>query len=148
MKDLNELERYRNKILLVGKHTYMTEGGYAYVAKKDEGNVLQIFAIKTGEISEDSIHHVSMPTAEQYANALLNYILDDNSTNESKKGIYNLGVGDIYMEFLDTVADLKFGRTSKERIITKFGLDKDDKVLSKLTSKVIESFSKTEVVAK
>lgn len=148
MKDLNELEKLSGKILLVGKHTYIANEGHAYVAKKGEENALQIFSIKTGKLGEDSVHHVSTPTAEQYTNALLNYILDDNSTNESKKGIYNLGVGDIYMEFLDTVADLKFGRTSKERIITKFGLNKNDKVLAKLTNKVFESFNKTEDVAK
>ena len=149
MKDLNVLESLKSKILNVDSHTYVLYGDCAYIASKSESGKFGIFGINSKKMyTKEAIHFVKEPTKEQYANALLNYILDDNATNESKKGIYNLSISDLYFEFLDTETDLKFGRTSAERITTRFGLNKNDEVLADLTKKVVASYNKEEVVNK
>ena len=149
MKDVNVLEQLRSKILKVGTHTYILNGECAYVTSKSESGKFGIFEINSKAMdTENAIHFVKEPTKEQYANALLNYIIDDNATNESKKGIYNLSVADLYYEFLDTETDLRFGRTSAERITTRFGLNKNDEVLADLTKKVVASYNKEEVASK
>ena len=140
MKDLNELEKIRNEVLAVGSHRYFKNtNGCVYVASLSANSgKLHIFEINPNLLdTEDAIHHVQSPNAEQYNNALLNFIIEDNATNEFKRGIYNLSISELRNEFFLKMMDVKRGKAESEDLIKFFALDKQDKLVKSLTEKVV-----------
>ena len=140
MKDLNELSQIKSEILAVGSHRYFKNtNGCAYVASLSANSgKLHIFEINPNLLdTEDAIHHVQSPNAEQYKNALLNYIVEDNATNEFKKGIYNLSIAEIRNEFVLKMMDVARGKAKSVDLIKFFALNKQDKLVKSLTEKVV-----------
>lgn len=139
MKDINILERLAKETMIVGKHIYIKEDECVYVAKRDNAGELKIFQI-TKESLEKNVHLVKEPTQEQYENALLNYILDDDRNNPAKRGIYSMGVGKLYYEFLDALSDIKFGKIEDVDLINRFALNNEDVVLNKLAKTIVDGY--------
>ena len=141
MKDLNILEQLKEDVLIVGRHIYIKEGDCAYVAKPNATGELNIFEINK-ESLERSVHPVKNPTLEQKENALLNHILDDNKNNPSKRGIYSIGIGKLYYEYLDAISDVKYERIDDTDLINRFALNADDLVVKNLAKSIIEGYTK------
>ena len=139
MKDINILEQLKEDTLIVGKHIYIKEDECVYVVKPNQSGKLNIFEIN-GKSLEKSVHPVKNPTQEQYENALLNYILDDNRNNPSKKGIYSIGIGKLYYEFLDAISDVKYGKMQDVDLINRFALNKEDATLNKLAKNIVDGY--------
>ena len=140
MKDLNELEALRGKIFKVNSHSYfLSKSGCAYVASiSATSGKLHIFEINPELVdTKDGIHSVQNPTASQYNNALLNYIVEDNATNRFKRGLYNLSVAELRNEFALKMMDVERNKAKSEDLIRFFALDKEDILVKKLTEKVV-----------
>ena len=117
MKDINILEgSLKNVFVVVGGHTYAKEDDIVYLAKPNDKGTLEIFAVNPEMPIEKSVNVVKQPTKEQYENALLNLIIDDNRQNPSKRGLYSLGLGEIYYEYLDSLSSIKYGRDNGEKL--------------------------------
>lgn len=139
MKDINILEQLKNETLIVGKHIYIKEDECVYVMKPNTNGELNIFEIN-GENLEKSVHPIKEPTQEQYENALLNYILDDNRNNPSKRGIYSIGIGKLYYEFLDAISDVKYGKIIDVDLVNRFALNREDSSLNKLAKVIVDGY--------
>ena len=139
MKDVNILDKLAKDTMIVGKHIYIKNDDCAYVAKPDTTGQLKIFQI-TNETIDKNIHLVKEPTQGQYENALLNYILDDDRNNPSKRGIYSMGVGKLYYEFLDALFDVEHGRIQESDLIQRFALNNEDVVLNKLAKTIVDGY--------
>ena len=140
MKDVNIFERdLKGVFVVVGGHTYArSTDNFVYLSKLNTTGKLEIYKVDPDESKlDDSISLVKTPSMEQFENALLNLIIEDEHQNPSKRGLYSLGFGKIYYEYLDSLSNIKYGKDDGHRLVHSFALNKDDKVVKNLVRAVV-----------
>lgn len=118
-ENLNFVLRCPNGVVDSIYYTNKNGSYYTLTNSQDGKNNYQI--MKNHHNEEEIVKNPSLTEKEQ---ALLNYIIEDNFSNPSKSGIYNLHEEQIFSSFKKLLVDIRLTKIDSQNIINRFGLNK------------------------